>query len=158
MHLHEAKAMRHKTKPLRLCLVALAVTILAACKPTPEPPRPKSSPPQKFEITDVAVGSGNAIAAGSTAVVHYTGWLFDETATDHRGKKFDSSRDRGEPLRFPLGGGRVIKGWDYGVLGMQVGGQRRLVIPPEMGYGAGGTGPIPPNATLVFDVELLAIE
>jgi FKBP-type peptidyl-prolyl cis-trans isomerase len=138
--------------------VALAVTILAACKPTPEPPTPKSSPPQKFEITDVAVGSGNAIAAGSTAVVHYTGWLFDETATDHRGKKFDSSRDRGEPLRFPLGGGRVIKGWDDGVLGMQVGGQRRLVIPPEMGYGAGGTGPIPPNATLVFDVELLAIE
>jgi FKBP-type peptidyl-prolyl cis-trans isomerase len=154
--------MRHKTIALRpglivLGLIALVLVALAACKPD-EPPPTKSSPPQKFEITDVAVGGGNAIVAGSTAVVHYTGWLFDEAAADHHGKKFDSSRDRGEPFRFPLGGGRVIKGWDDGVVGMQVGGQRRLVIPPEMGYGAGGTGPIPPNATLVFDVELLAIE
>jgi FKBP-type peptidyl-prolyl cis-trans isomerase len=108
---------------------------------------------------DTAVGSGDTIAAGKTAVVHYTGWLFDSNANDHKGKKFDSSRDRGEPFRFSVGGGQVIKGWDEGVAGMKIGGQRRLVIPPDMGYGARGAGnSIPPNATLLFDVELLAIE
>jgi FKBP-type peptidyl-prolyl cis-trans isomerase FkpA len=145
---------------MRLTIVALSICLLAlaACKPTSAPPAQPTSPPPKFEITDVAVGSGDAIAAGSTAVVHYTGWLFDAAAVDHRGAKFDSSRDRGMPFGFTLGGGTVIKGWDEGVVGMKVGGQRRLVIPPEMGYGASGTGPIPPNATLVFDVELLAIK
>ena len=120
---------------------------------------PSSEPPQKFTITDVSVGSGDAIVAGKTAVVHYTGWLFDSTAVDHQGKKFDSSRDRGEPFRFGVGAGQVIKGWDEGVAGMKVGGQRRLVIPPDMGYGARGAGGvIPPNAALIFAVELLAIE
>ncbi len=90
--------------------------------------------------------------------VHYTGWLYDEAAPDHKGEKFDSSRDRGTPFEFPLGGGRVIKGWDQGVAGMKVGGQRILTIPPEMGYGARGAGGvIPPNATLIFDVELLGV-
>lgn len=133
----------------------LAVLLLSCSPPTPV----SSAPPEKFEITDVAVGSGDSIASGKTAVVHYTGWLFDKGAADHKGKKFDSSRDRGEPFRFSVGGGQVIKGWDQGVVGMKVGGQRRLVIPPDMGYGARGAGnAIPPNATLLFDVELLAIE
>jgi FKBP-type peptidyl-prolyl cis-trans isomerase len=143
----------------RLTNFALASLLtLGACKPASETSTQPSIPPQKFEIADVAVGSGKAIAAGATAVVHYTGWLFDPSAADHHGKKFDSSRDRGEPLRFTVGGGQVIKGWDDGVVGMQVGSQRQLIIPPEMAYGASGRASIPPNATLVFDVELLAIE
>lgn len=114
----------------------------------------------ELQKTDVVVGTGTPIAQGQTAVVHYTGWLYDPSSSDHKGKQFDSSRDRGAPFRFPIGGGQVIPGWDQGVLGMQVGGQRRLVIPASLGYGATGAGggTIPPNATLLFDVELLAIE
>lgn len=101
---------------------------------------------------DLQVGSGPAISAGQTAVVHYTGWLTD-------GTQFDSSLNRGEPFPFPVGGGQVIKGWDEGVAGMQVGGRRQLVIPPALGYGERGAGGvIPPNATLVFEVELLEIK
>lgn len=108
--------------------------------------------------TDVVVGEGTEAAAGMNVSVHYTGWLYDEAASDHKGEKFDSSRDRGTPFDFPLGGGRVIKGWDQGVAGMKVGGQRTLTIPPELGYGSRGAGGvIPPNATLVFDVELLDV-
>ena len=110
-------------------------------------------------MTDIKKGTGPVIQSGQTAVVHYTGWLYTDGAPENKGKKFDSSRDRNQPFSFPLGGGQVIQGWDEGVAGMQVGGQRRLVIPPEMGYGAAGAGGvIPPNATLVFDVELLAIQ
>ena len=110
-------------------------------------------------MTDHKVGTGPEAVPGKTVVVHYTGWLFDPSAADNKGRKFDSSRDRGDPFRFPLGGGRVIAGWDQGVAGMKVGGQRTLVIPPELGYGARGAGGvIPPNATLVFDVELLGVE
>jgi FKBP-type peptidyl-prolyl cis-trans isomerase FkpA len=107
---------------------------------------------------DVVVGDGEEATAGKTVSVHYTGWLYDEAAPDHKGKKFDSSRDRGEPFGFRLGAGQVIKGWDQGVAGMKVGGQRTLVIPPDLGYGSRGAGGvIPPNATLVFDVELLGV-
>ena len=114
---------------------------------------------QGSKMTDVKVGSGAEAVTGKTVVVHYTGWLYDEGAADHKGKKFDSSRDRGDPFDFPLGAGHVIKGWDQGVAGMKVGGQRTLVIAPEMGYGARGAGGvIPPNATLVFDVELLDVK
>ena len=110
-------------------------------------------------MTDIKVGTGPAIQPGQTAVVHYTGWLFDEKAPEKKGQKFDSSRDRNRPFDFELGAGMVIQGWDEGVEGMQVGGHRRLVIPPEKGYGAHGAGGvIPPNATLVFDVELVGIE
>jgi len=113
----------------------------------------------QLEINDLAAGSGDAITAGQTAVVHYTGWLYDAAAPEHKGTKFDSSRDHGQPFRFPVGGGRVIKGWDQGVVGMQVGGQRRLIVPPSLGYGdRGAGGVIPGGASLVFDVELLAIE
>src|SRR5258707_9385238 len=104
-----------------------------------------------LQYWDITVGSGATAVAGSTVKVHYSGFLTT-------GEKFDSSRDRGEPFSFPLGAGQVIKGWDEGVAGMKVGGQRQLRIPPALGYGAAGAGgSIPPNATLIFDVELLEV-
>ncbi len=109
-------------------------------------------------MTDIKVGTGAEATAGAFVTVHYTGWLFDASAADNRGRKFDSSRDRNDPFQFTLGVGQVIQGWDQGVQGMKVGGQRVLTIPPELGYGARGAGGvIPPNATLIFDVELLAV-
>ena len=108
---------------------------------------------------DVKTGTGKEATPGKMVRVHYTGWLFDKSAADNKGKKFDSSRDRSGNFTFPLGVGRVIKGWDQGVQGMKVGGQRTLIIPSSMGYGARGAGStIPPNATLVFDVELMGVE
>jgi peptidylprolyl isomerase len=104
-----------------------------------------------LQYWDIVAGSGATAAPGNMVKVHYTGFLTN-------GEKFDSSRDRGEPFSFPLGAGQVIKGWDEGVAGMKVGGQRQLRIPPQLGYGASGTGPIPPNATLIFDVELLGVD
>ena len=104
---------------------------------------------------DKVVGTGAEAKTGQEVSVHYTGWLF---YGGERGKKFDSSKDRGEPFEFPLGAGHVIKGWDEGVAGMKVGGTRVLTIPPQLGYGARGAGGvIPPNATLIFEVELLAV-
>ncbi len=107
---------------------------------------------------DGTLGTGAEAAAGRRVTVHYTGWLYDASKADHKGKKFDSSRDRNEPFTFNLGAGEVIRGWDEGVAGMKVGGQRTLTIPADLGYGARGAGgDIPPNATLVFDVELLNV-
>src|SRR5215813_10183045 len=107
---------------------------------------------------DAKVGSGTEAVPGRQVTVHYTGWLYDESKADHKGRKFDSSRDRNDPFPFRLGGGEVIPGWDQGVTGMRVGGQRTLTIPPDLAYGAQGAGGvIPPNATLVFDVELLDV-
>jgi FKBP-type peptidyl-prolyl cis-trans isomerase FkpA len=107
--------------------------------------------PSGLEYEDIVTGQGETATAGQTVSVHYTGWLTD-------GTKFDSSKDRNRPFRFELGAGDVIKGWDEGVAGMQVGGVRKLTLPPELGYGARGAGGvIPPNATLVFEVELLAV-
>lgn len=115
--------------------------------------------PTTLQKIDVKQGTGAEAKSGKAVVVHYTGWLYDAEKPGSKGQKFDSSRDRGQPFSFPLGGGRVIKGWDEGVAGMKVGGQRTLVIPPDMGYGARGAGGvIPPNATLVFDVELLDVK
>ncbi|WP_198370735.1 FKBP-type peptidyl-prolyl cis-trans isomerase [Roseomonas rosulenta] len=109
-------------------------------------------------MTDTRIGTGAEATPGQTITVHYTGWLFDAAAPDNKGRKFDSSRDRGNPFSFELGAGRVIQGWDNGFAGMKVGGTRTLVIPPEQGYGARGAGGvIPPNATLIFEVELLAV-
>ena len=107
---------------------------------------------------DAKVGTGEEAVVGKMVEVHYTGWLYDPSKPDKKGAKFDSSRDRGTPFSFLLGAGRVIKGWDRGVVGMKVGGQRTLIIPPSMAYGANGAGNvIPPNATLIFDVELLGL-
>ena len=111
-----------------------------------------------LQYEDTAPGAGAEAQAGNTVRVHYTGWLLDANAKDRRGRKFDSSKDRGQPFNFRLGGGEVIRGWDEGVAGMKVGGTRVLTIPPELGYGASGAGGvIPPNATLVFEVDLLAV-
>jgi FKBP-type peptidyl-prolyl cis-trans isomerase FkpA len=109
--------------------------------------------------TDIKLGSGDVAAAGKTVSVHYTGWLYDEKATNHQGQKFDSSRDRNQPFSFQLGASQVIPGWDLGVEGMKVGGQRLLIIPPALAYGAKGvSGVIPANAQLVFEVELLGVK
>jgi peptidylprolyl isomerase len=109
-----------------------------------------------LQITDTKVGTGAAPRTGQICVMHYTGWLYENGA---KGAKFDSSLDRGRPFEFPIGTGRVIKGWDEGVAGMKVGGKRTLVIPSELGYGARGAGGvIPPNATLIFEVELLDVK
>jgi FKBP-type peptidyl-prolyl cis-trans isomerase FkpA len=108
---------------------------------------------------DTKVGTGEEAAVGKAVEVHYTGWLYDPNAADNKGAKFDSSRDRGTPFSFLLGAGRVIKGWDKGVAGMKVGGQRTLIIPAEMAYGARGAGNvIPPNSALIFDVELIGLK
>src|SRR5437764_1235437 len=139
--------------------VLLLVALLLACSSVTGSPASSSGPAARevttadgLKYTDDVVGSGAEAKPGQTAVVHYTGWLTD-------GKKFDSSKDRGQPFPFKLGAGQVIKGWDEGVAGMKVGGKRTLVIPPELGYGPRGAGGvIPPNATLMFDVELLKVD
>jgi FKBP-type peptidyl-prolyl cis-trans isomerase FkpA len=114
--------------------------------------------PSGLQIDDLTVGTGEEARAGQRVRVHYTGWLYDPTADKSRGKKFDSSKDRGQPFAFELGAGMVIRGWDEGVQGMKVGGTRVLTIPAELGYGARGAGGvIPPNATLVFEVDLLGV-
>ena len=111
-----------------------------------------------LQKTDVKEGSGAEARKGQVVRVHYTGWLYDPSAPDHKGQQFDSSRDRNEPFAFTLGGGEVITGWDEGVQGMKAGGTRVLTIPPSMGYGARGAGGvIPPNATLLFEIELLDV-
>lgn len=125
-----------------------------------EVPAPKvMAATPEFQKIDSIIGTGATASAGQTVSVHYTGWLFDADAPDNKGSKFDSSVDRGRPFEFPLGAGRVIKGWDNGFEGMKVGGKRTLIIPADMGYGARGAGSsIPPNATLLFDVEMLGVK
>ena len=111
-----------------------------------------------LQTTDLKEGTGDTAVAGRPVSVHYTGWLYSESAPENKGTKFDSSLDRGQPFQFALGAGQVIPGWDQGVAGMKVGGSRRLIIPPSLGYGSRGAGGvIPPNATLVFDVQLLGV-
>lgn len=146
-------------------LAAAAMAQTPANPPAPASTTPPASPASPVPdatvlVTDVVKGVGDEAFPGMVVIVHYTGWLYDPAAPDHHGRKFDSSRDRGQPLSFPLGGGRVIRGWEQGIPGMRVGGQRRLVIPPSLAYGSkgAGNGVIPPDATLVFDVELLAVE
>jgi FKBP-type peptidyl-prolyl cis-trans isomerase FkpA len=154
---------RTSPRPLSGPLVLLCA-LLAGCPaggggaPYDPSSRQGNSMASELAITELKPGTGAEVAAGQTAVVHYTGWLFADGAPDNKGRKFDSSRDRNDPFAFRVGGGQVIKGWDQGVAGMKVGSERRLVIPPELGYGSRGAGGvIPGGATLVFDVELVSI-
>jgi FKBP-type peptidyl-prolyl cis-trans isomerase FkpA len=141
---------------MRFALPLLALLALSACA---DPGPPPGGSVAELQRIDEKTGTGAVATAGSDVTVHYTGWLYDEKAKDMRGEKFDSSVDRGEPFTFPLGGGRVIRGWDDGVAGMRVGGKRRLLIPSHFGYGSDGAGGvIPPNASLVFEVELLDVK
>ena len=144
------------------CALGLGLTLaLAGCDRNQAPQTPASAstaaaPAVAFQKIDTIQGSGKEATAGATAVVNYTGWLYVPESESLRGAQFDSSVGR-SPFSFQLGAGQVIKGWDDGVQGMKVGGKRTLILPPEMGYGAGGAGPIPPNASLIFDVELLDV-
>ena len=144
-------------RPLLTFAVVVLAGFIAACgaKPAVVPAPGVSS----MQSVDLKAGAGPEIAAGKIAVVQYTGWLYEASAPDNKGKQFDSSRNAGQPFRFPVGTGQVIKGWDQGVLGMKIGGSRRLIIPADMAYGdSGAGGVIPPGATLVFDIDLVAIE
>jgi FKBP-type peptidyl-prolyl cis-trans isomerase len=147
----------------KISLIAL-IAIAAACSGKSDAPPAGSAAPPADAVTSLQMvtlkpGTGATIGGGQIAVVQYTGWLYEATATDHKGKQFDSSRNTGQPFKFPVGTGSVIKGWDQGVPGMKIGESRRLVIPPNLAYGDGGAGGvIPPGATLVFDVELVGIE
>lgn len=150
------------TPMIRACALGLALTLsLAACKrrddaPPPAPLKADSSP-VAFQKIDTTVGTGAVATAGKHVTVNYTGWLYLPDAPQHHGEQFDTSIGR-KPFTFRLGSGGVIPGWDQGVEGMKVGGKRTLVIPAALGYGVDGAGPIPPNANLIFDVELLDVQ
>ena len=142
---------------LRKMGIVVLAAMLAACggKPDAAPASGVSS----MQTVELKPGTGEGVTAGRIAVVQYTGWLYEVSAKDNKGKQFDSSRNVGQPFRFPVGAGQVIKGWDQGVVGMKVGESRRLIIPPDLAYGNGGAGSvIPPGATLVFDIDLVSIE
>lgn len=140
-------------RPLFAALLGLALTACA------DPGPPPGGSVAELQRLDQSAGRGAVAVSGSDVTVHYTGWVYDERKRDKRGEKFDSSIDRGEPFTFLLGAGRVIRGWDEGVAGMHVGGKRTLLIPSHLAYGRKGAGGvIPPHASLVFDVELLAVK
>lgn len=140
-------------------MAALALLTVAATNPTPAMAQgtpAMTTTPSGLGFTDTVAGTGASPKTGQTCVMHYTGWLYQDGV---KGKKFDSSLDRGQPFEFKIGQGQVIKGWDEGVASMKVGGKRTLIIPAALGYGARGAGGvIPPNATLMFDVELLGVK
>ena len=147
-----------------VAILAVTVLLMSACGsntnggPGAGPATPPP-PPAAFSQTELAAGSGPQAGKGARVTVNYTGWLYDASKPESKGTKFDSS-DTGGPITFTVGAGEVIPGWDQGFTGMRVGGKRRLIIPPNLGYGAEGTpgGPIPPNAGLVFDMELLEVK
>lgn len=151
-----------KHVPLLASAFFMALLATSACTADTQPSAKDNSAMSK-NVTelikkDQKIGEGREAEAGNRVSVHYTGWLYDPSKPDNRGEKFDSSVDRGEPFEFMLGAGQVIQGWDQGVAGMKVGGKRTLIIPADLAYGSRGAGGvIPPNATLVFDVELLGI-
>lgn len=157
-----------KIKSLTTLSLALSIsTFIVACGETTSISKSETAPASttktstaiSFTKTDVKVGDGAEAKTGQNVSVHYTGWLYEPNSPKGHGEKFDSSRDRSKAFSFPLGAGRVIKGWDQGVVGMKVGGQRTLIIPSDMAYGSRGAGgKIPPNATLIFDVELVNVK
>jgi FKBP-type peptidyl-prolyl cis-trans isomerase FkpA len=142
--------------------LVMFIALLAACSGksgAPPATAPAASAVTALQSVTLKPGTGAAVAGGQIAVVEYTGWLYEASATDTKGKQFDSSRTGGQAFKFPLGTGSVIKGWDQGVAGMKIGESRRLIIPPDLAYGDNGAGGvIPPGATLVFDIDLIAIE
>ena len=126
---------------------------------TPPPVSKLGANSEELQKIDIKQGDGAEAVSGKVVIVHYSGWLYDPAAPEGKGKKFDSSLDRKVPFGFFLGEGKVIKGWDQGIVGMKTGGKRRLIIPPQLGYGERGAGGvIPPNATLIFDVELIEVK
>jgi len=151
------RAFRRAGAVMALALIVAAGTTAAGTSiATAQTSGKPMTTPSGLQIIDTKVGTGATPKPGQTCVMHYTGWLYENGA---KGKKFDSSVDRGTPFEFPIGMHRVIAGWDEGVASMKVGGKRTLIIPPELGYGARGAGGvIPPNATLIFDVELLDVK
>jgi len=144
----------------KILLTAAALVPLTACQREAAPVASTAPAVTELQKTDLVKGTGEGLSQGQKAVVHYTGWLYDPRAEEQKGQVFDSSLPRGQPFEFTVGAGEVIRGWDEGVQGMQPGGQRRLVIPAPLGYGSmgAGGGKIPPDATLVFEIELLAIK
>ncbi|MGH7111796.1 MAG: FKBP-type peptidyl-prolyl cis-trans isomerase [Stellaceae bacterium] len=142
--------------PIRVAAAAAALLLLAAVSPASAAAPHTVTLPGGLQYTDTRIGTGPAAKPGDTLVMQYTGWLDDH---GKKGRKFDSSRDHGEPFTFTLGAHQVIPGWDEGIAGMKAGGERTLIIPPALAYGSEGAGGgvIPPNATLIFDVELLRI-
>ena len=142
-----------------ITVLAVWLTSLTAACGSSSPPAPGKSEIKALVSVDEKVGEGAEATWGHNVVVHYTGWIYDEKRSQKRGREFDSSRDRNEPLPFKIGGSQVIKGWEEGVNGMKVGGRRTLTIPPDLAYGAAGLGElIPPDATLIFDIELLDVK
>jgi len=150
---------KHANIPMLAAIAMMIVAAPLAFVPTIAAAQTAGKPmttASGLQIIDTTVGTGASPKPGQTCVMHYTGWLYED---GKKGKKFDSSVDRNEPFEFPIGQHRVIAGWDEGVATMKVGGKRTLIIPPALGYGARGAGgAIPPNATLIFDVELLAVK
>ena len=138
----------------RYAFVLMMTTLLMGCGGGDGPTAPTVNVP--FSVSELRAGTGGEAVAGKRVTVHYTGWLYDPNQPNNKGSQFDTSAN-GQPYSFVLGAGAVIRGWDQGLVGLKVGGVRQLVIPPDLAYGAAGRGPIPPNATLLFEVELIAV-
>src|SRR3989338_8713793 len=150
--------MMKRTLFFPLALLLVAGTVSTAAYAGAPAAKKEAGAITKLVKIDRKPGKGDKATAGREVAVHYTGWLYDVSAKDNKGKKFDSSLDRGAPIEFPLGARLGVDGWGQGIEGMKVGGQRTLIIPPHLGYGAqGAPGAIPPNATLIFDVELMGV-
>jgi FKBP-type peptidyl-prolyl cis-trans isomerase FkpA len=139
---------------MRYVFVLMVASLLTGCGGGDGPTAPSVNVP--FSVTELRAGTGREAVAGKAVTVHYTGWLYDPNQPNNKGSQFDTSVN-GQPYSFVLGAGAVIRGWDQGLVGLKVGGVRQLVIPPDLAYGAAGRGPIPPNATLLFEVELTAV-